>query len=180
MINSGVVALVASVRAYFEARDVTANVALGWREPTKQINQGPGRANRVVFIPSDESGKGGKLAPTQQPGARYFGNPPDTTARALYTWERQLVVSVWAVDGANPHDEALQIEAVEDLFEWVVRAVHAFAHNDARWGDVVWTTEPVEHQFGRELRASLTFRHPLFDTETGVAYPTPNVSRGNS
>lgn len=179
-INSGVVALVGGVQSYFAARSVTAAVSLGWKQPTAQVNQGTGRANRVVFIPSDSSGRGGRLSQDGlQPGARYFGppaSPADTTVRALWTWERSLVVSVWAVDTTDPHNEAKQIEAVEDLFEWTVRAVHYFAHNNARWGDVAWTTSPVEHSFGRELRAALTFRHPLFDTETGVAYPTPAIT----
>jgi hypothetical protein len=174
-VNSGVLALVEGVRSYFTARGVTANVSLGWKQPTKQINQGPGRANRVVFIPSDPNGRGGKIGAVEQPGARTFGG--DTAARALYTWERFLVVSVWAVDTTDPHDEALQIEAVEDLFEQTVRAVHAFAKNNGRWGDVTWTTSPAEHAFGRELRASLVFKHPLFDSEYGVAYPAPAITK---
>lgn len=177
-INSGLVALVTNVQSYFTSRSVTANVSLGWKQPTKQINQGTGRANRVVFIPSDTSGRGGKLVGTQQPGPRAFGSPTqDTSVRALYDWERELLVSVWAVDTSNPHDEAKQIEAVEDLFEWTVRAVHYAAHNNARWGAVNWTTEPVEHSFGRELRAGLTYRHPLFDTEVGIAFPTAAITK---
>lgn len=171
-INSGLLALVAGVQAYLSARGVTANVSLGWKQPTKQINQGTGRANRIVFIPSDPGGKGGKILATQQPGQRRFGTPTfDVDARALYDWERQLLVSVWAADGESPHDESKQIEAVEDLFEWTMRAVHYVAKNNARWGDVNWTTSPVEHQFGRELRAGLTFRHPMFDVESELVYP---------
>lgn len=170
-IKSGLVALVAAVQSYFDAHDVTAKVVLGWKQPTQQINQGPGGANRVVFIPSDPTGKGGKIVAPQQPGLRNFGDPADVAARALYDWERFVIVSVWAADGSDPHDEGKQIEAVEDLFESTIQAVHAFAKNNARWGDVAWTTSPVEHVFGRELRAGLTFRHPLFDSPAGVAFP---------
>jgi hypothetical protein len=179
-IDSGLLALAKSVRAYFAANDVTATASLGWKQPTEQINQGPGRANRVVFIPSDPTGRGGKLAPTQQPGQRNFSSAPDaradTSVRSLYTWERFVIVSVWAVDATAPADEEKQIEAVEDLFEQTIRAVHAFAHNDARWGDVAWTTSPVEHVFGRELRAGLTYRHPMFDSPSGIAYPAPHLT----
>jgi hypothetical protein len=177
-IKSGLASLVAGVQAYFTANAVTAAVSLGWKQPAQQINQGTGRANRVVFIPSDPGGKGGKLTATQQPGHRMIGDPVEATARALLTWERYVVVSVWAVDGTDPHDEAKQIEAVETLFEWTLRAVHSVAHNDARWGDVAWTTSPVEHVFGRELRAGLTYRHPMFDAPVGVVIPTPQISRG--
>jgi len=185
-INSGVVALVASVQAYFTVTagtppvtTKTCDVSLGWKQPTKQINQGVGRANRVVFIPSDPGGKGGKIVGAHQPGPRRFGPGVggDTATRALYTWERQLVVSVWAVDGSDPHNEAKQIEAVEDLFELTIRAVHYYAFNNAQWGDVDWTTSPVEHSFGRELRAKLTFRHPMFDAETGIAYPAKAITK---
>lgn len=181
MITSGLVALKNSVQSYFTARGVTANVSLGWKQPAKNINEGPGGANRVVFIPSDPTGKGGKLVGTQQPGPRQFGNAgsEDTAARALFDWERYIVVSVWAVDASDPHNEEKQIEAVETLFEWVLRAVQYAAKNNARWGDVAWMTSPTEQMFGRELRAGLVFRHPMFDVETGVAHPSPKVNKGS-
>jgi hypothetical protein len=166
--------MVAGVQAFFTARGVTANVSLGWKEASKQVNQGAGRANRVVFIPSDRSGRGGalKLDRNLQPGQRHFGSPvKDASAKALYTWERLLTVSVWAVDSTAPNDEGKQIEAVEDLFEWTIRAVHDFAHASAQWGEVAWLATPIERQFGRELQASLVFRHPMFDTPQDRAFP---------
>ena len=172
LLKSGLTALVDSVRTYFEARNVTANVSIGWKEASKQVNQGAGRANRVVFIPSDPSGRGGKLVGAHQPGMRTFGSPTkDASVRALYTWERQLVVSVWAVATDAPNDEERQVEAVENLFEWTIRAVHAFAFVNAQWGDVNWLAAPIERQFGRELQAGLIFRHPMFDTPAEVVYP---------
>lgn len=171
MIKSGLVALVASVQAYFDARSVGTQVGLGWKQPTQQINQGVGRANRVVFIPSDPSGKGGKLAGAQRPGQRNVDT--NLSMRSLYNWERFVTVSVWACDTTDPQNEEKQIEAVETLFEHTVRAVHYFAANEAQWGDVTWTTSPVEHAFGRELRAGLVFRHPIFDAPNERVYPAP-------
>lgn len=180
-IKSGLVSLVDSVRGYFNGRFDPSErpvVVLGWRERTKQVNQGPGGANRVVFTPSDDSGRGGRIVGTQQPGPRTFGTAPNTiTTRALFDWERQLVVSVWAFDRTKPTDEAAQIEAVETLFEWVVRAVQQTARANATWTDVTWTVEPVEHAFGRELRAGLIFRHPLFDAESDVAFPMGAITK---
>lgn len=177
-IKSGLVALVASVQAYFDARGLGTNVSLGWKQPTKQINQGEGRANRVVFIPSDPSGRGGALAGAHQPGPRRFGTGPSTIeARALYTWERSITVSVWAVDPTSPADESLQIEAIETLFEHVVRAVHAFAQVNAQWGEIGWVVSPTELLFGRELRAALSFHHPLFDSEVGKAFPSSSITK---
>lgn len=176
-VSSGLIAMVASVQAFFAARSIGANVSLGWKEASKQVNQGTGRANRVVFIPSDPGGRGGTIGPAQQPGQRRFGTAPnDVSTRALFTWERLLTVSVWAVDTTAPNDESKQIEAVEDLFEWTVRAVQAFAQNNARWGDVSWLASPIERQFGRELQAALVFRHPLFDSPGDRAFPGFNIT----
>lgn len=171
-IKSGLVALVDSVRSYFETNGVTATVSLGWTKRTQQINQGPGGANRVVFTPSDDSGKSGRIVGTQQPGPRTFGTQPNQiTVRPLVDWERILTVSIWAADTTAPSDEALQIEAVETLFEWTVRAVQAATKNNGRWTEAGWTVSPVEHSFGRELRVGLIFRHPIFDVENDVVKP---------
>lgn len=172
--RSGLVALVKGVREYFDAVGVTANVSIGWKERAKQINQGTGRANRVVFTPSDDSGKGGKIVAVKQPGTRQIGDPVTHTVRSLRNWERFVVVSVWAADTTKPNDEEAQLEAVESLFESVLQAVNTFAAADAVWGDVSWTTEGIELSFGREMRAGLVFRHPLFDLPVEVVYPGLN------
>lgn len=178
-INSGLVALVTNVQSYFTSAGVTANVSLGWKQATKQVNQGTGRANRVVFIPSDPNGAGGKISAPIQVGQQNFGPGVggDTSARALFTWERQLTVSVWAVDLSDPHDEAKQIEAIEDLFEYTVRAVHKFALAGAQWGAVNWVLKPNEQTFGRELRAALTYRHPLFAETYDVKYRAHTLTK---
>ena len=169
--KSGLVALVKSVRPYFAAHGVTATVSLGWRERTKSINEGIGGANRVVFTPSDPGGRGGRIT-------KSFGNRgPGGNPRPLICWERFVVVSIWAADGTKPHDEEAQIEAVETLFEWTVRAVNAFAAADATWGDPTWTTSPVEHVFGRELLVPLVHREAFFDVENAVVTPTPQIDR---
>jgi hypothetical protein len=169
--RSGLVELVKNVRTYFTDHRVTAHVSLGWRERTKSINQGPGCANRVVFTPSDPSGRGGRIT-------KSFGNRgPGANPRPLVTWERFVVVSIWGADGTKPHDEEAQIEAVETLFEWTIRAVQAFAAADATWGDPTWTTSPIEHAFGRELLVPLTHRETFFDVENPVVTPTPIVNR---
>ena len=183
--RSGLVALVHSVRDYFTANGVTASVSLGWKERSRQDNQGAGGANRVVFTPSDDSGRGGTIDGIRGPGSRNnlaSNGGDDTSRRGLYSWERFVVVSIWAQDDsqADPEDEEAQIEATEALFEWTMRAVQAFAHQDARWGDVTWTPTPVDRSFGRELRAALTYRHPMFDLEVGMvggSRISPSVTR---
>jgi len=280
-IRSGLVSLVDGVRDYFSDHSVTANVSIGWNERTKQVNQGAGGANRVVFTPSDDSGRGGRLAGAHHVGSRDInlvgsrigtqakrlsvsgpfalsdgeilnvkidgevtaqtitfsagdfadisaatvteviaamsltgatvsessgkvlitseskgptssvkveggtanvalgfstvqatGNGYEGQVRALFNWERICVVSVWAVDTSNVDDEEKQIEATETLFEWVLRAVQRQAQMTAQWGDIIWTpNKAYERAFGRELRASLVFKHPMFDVPTETVYP---------
>lgn len=190
VIRSGFLAAVVAVQAFLTDNSVNARVEVGWRRRNQQLNQGPGGANRVVFTPSaDDSGAGGSLIPPRFVGPRtvYDKDPlavdptrPVATMRALRDWQRRALVSVWAVDVTRREDEAAQIEAVETLFEWVMRAVHgspgAFAA--VTWGDVTWTP-PGERAFGLELRAGLTFTHPVFDSPRDIAYPAgAAVARG--
>src|SRR5450432_2740080 len=142
MTTSGLLYLVREVRRYFEDNDVDAVVTIGRRERTKQINHAIHGAQRVVFIPGDLGGRGGRRTATRSPGQ----NP-----RPLVTWEKLVLVSIWAVDHQNPHDEEAQLAALEDLFEWVVRAVQYVARADAMWGAITWTTTPVELTYGWEL-----------------------------
>jgi hypothetical protein len=178
VINSGFLAAVAAVKVYFTEKSITADVSVGWKRRWRQDNQGTGGANRVVFTPSgDAKGGGGKIIPPRFPGERNVrasaGATPTATIRSLVEWERSVMISVWAVDNSAREDEAAQIEATEDLFEWTVRAIHgapgAFAN--LVWGDVTWTPPP-ERAFGLELQCGLTFRHPIFSEPTLLKFPT--------
>lgn len=182
IIKSGFIAAVSAVESFLEANGVSANVEVGWKRRTQQINQGSGGANRVVFTPSaDDAGAGGALTPPRFPGQRNVRDGSSAVVaniRALLTWERKALVSVWAVDKSALTSEAAQIEAVEELFEWVVRAVHSApgAFGSVAWGDASWTV-PAERSFGLELRAGLTFSHPIFDQPRTLAHPTGAVAR---
>lgn len=107
--------LITRVRAQFATDGVNAAVHFGRREKHKQINQGNGRANRVVFQPGDNSGAIGAYAPARNPG----GNP-----RPLLTLNEKLVVFIWAFDASNPADELTQYQAVRFLHDTVIRAIH--------------------------------------------------------
>lgn len=178
-ITSGLVYLVQGVREYFEANDVTAKVALGWKERARQA-QGPGGANRVVIQPCDDQGKSGALTMNLK-GAGYRGvlNDEGTdrigSARVLRGWERQVLVNVWAVDPERPNDEDATIEQIEALFEWTVRAVQYVAQATAVWGAVTYTMDPKELTHGRELRAVLTLNQPIFDKPLELKKPVTPV-----
>jgi len=168
-----------AVAAYFADRGVSAAVALGWRDRARQDNQGaPDGANRVVFELGEDAGR---LAAPHGPGARFDDDShPTSTRRSLANWEEALTVSVWASDASAPTDEEAQIEATETLFEWVIRAVHDFQHVQAVWGAVKRSITPSERLFGLEIRAQLTLKHPMFDAEEDVVYPSPVINRADA
>lgn len=180
-IKSGLVQLVADVRAYLAEDDLGTEVRLGWKEATKQINQGVGGANRVVFTPSDPSGKGGKLDAIHQPGPRdifettIVGGEPVrrrvATVRGIYNCERVATVSVWAVDKTDPASEELQIEATETLLERTLRACRSSANANFVPGEITWLKPQQEHLFGREVVVAFVLRHPFFDRPNEVVFP---------
>lgn len=191
MNRAGLPALVRGVRAYFAAYGVTANVVLGWNARNSQINQGPGGANRVCFIPGEFDGSTGapkvaKAGTMDRNAAQNFvsHNP---RMRALAWWHEPITVSCWAVDPSQPQDEESQIEATNALQEATVAAIHnatdpvtgfavGFA-NIEEWGAVGWTLPPGENAFGRELTFGLTLLSPLFDAPIQLVTPAASVVR---
>lgn len=181
--RSGLIALVHGVRAYFAANSITANVAAcGWRQRSEQMNQGPGRANRVLFIPGDMNGRGGSLAN----GPRLSSTNP----RPLVQWNKLVTLSVWAADPnpANRADEEKQIEAVETLLEQTIQAMRYALDPDTEqrvgfatieFHDLTWTVDNTEMYFGREVLVTFTHKGPLFDVTYDTGTPDPAVNRGS-
>jgi hypothetical protein len=182
-IKSGLRHLVEGMRAYFADRfeeGVRPVVACGWRQRNWQVNQGPGRANRVVVFPGSLSGAGGKLLNVRRAGPREIaGDEPGRPAghiRPLREWDRVIGISVWAYDGSARTDELVQADAAEALFEEVVRAIHTTAFATAIMSDVQWTV-PTERSFGQEILVGLLRRTPLFGLPTETAFPDPVVMK---
>lgn len=101
----------------------------GWKQREQQLNQGPGQANRVLFIPGtfpDGADQGRMLPPVRRKGPYY---------RVLATFRRIVTVSIWAVDNAAPgnlDNEELQIVAIGRLRSLVFAALHSVALGDFR------------------------------------------------
>lgn len=178
--------LVTGVADYFEEQGITCVVARGWKARKEQINQGPGRANRVVFMGSKPDGSAGEIVNPRQSGDRLVGGdsttdpptPPSHAVRALADWSRDLQVSVWAYDGDNKNDEGAQDDALYQLFTLVQRAVQSIAFGNAVWGGVKITV-PGERPFGLELIADLSFQHMISDLPEELARPLPAVIKGS-
>lgn len=181
-IKSGSTELCRLVDLFFKTyypNDGTA-VRVGWKERAKQINKGEGGANRIVLIPSDDSGKAGKLGPARGPGyiPKYENGVLQGAVRSIASHLQLWTCSVWAIDRAAPEDEGAQIAATEQLLERAIQAIHHAGLADfERTGDVSWTTSPVEKLFGKECRFTFTFRAPIFDVPQGVAFPDHEVPR---
>lgn len=171
-IKSAIPPLVGHVQAYFTANQITANVAFGLKELTKQVNQGPGGANRVVFSP-DPDGDAGEILP---PRLKHH-HPGKGSPRAIVNFRKKLIVSVWAVDTSDLANEALQYAAVEQLLEYTVQAVRSVHHADSEWEKPQWVKKDVELAFGRELRVALYLKGALFNIPNDVRTPGPVVNK---
>ncbi len=174
---SGFGVLVRSVQAYFAALSRKETVVFGYRERAKQINQSVDGAGRVIFLPGDVQGAGGKLEPAPRDVGRQdiddvHGNRV-AQIRPLASWARQFTISIWGFDATGPRDELLQAEAAEALFELVVQAVEQVTHAggpNLAWGATTWTV-PKENTLGAELLVSVLLTHPLMEAPDEVAFP---------
>lgn len=181
-IVSGMTVLVGAVKAFFDARDDGTVVVFGYRERAKQINQGSSSANRVVFLPGDPTGVGGKIAPPRDVGRRELVDGADVHVadiRPLASWERQFTIAIWGVDKDAPRDELAQAAATEALFELTLRAVERVrgaGGPNVAWGAVNWTVTK-ENGFGTELLVGLALAHPLMDAPEEVGFPGFTLQR---
>lgn len=143
----------------------TMSVVFGWREPAKQINQGLGTANRVIFVPGNELRIGAYGA------AKYPGRNP----RPMGSLVEQFTVYVWAYDSTAPNDELVQYRAWRLLHDAVVRAVFLAGK---RVGSQILLTDgqyirpPNERIYGVEAKLIFTADTMIPDAPfpTGLAY----------
>jgi len=179
--KSGLIGFVNRVRAYFTARGYTADISVGWKKRTLFVNEGPGGANRVVFVPCEPSGgSAGEITGAKQVGPRDVTDSDGNlvaSVRALRTWERMLFVSIWGVDASDVDDEEKQIEATDTLFEQVVQGVEHAAGPNAVWVDPRFNMRVIERTFGHEMTLGLIYKHPLFDAPLTPSFPTAEIRK---
>lgn len=126
--RSGLVALKDGVASYFRQANLDVEVRIGFTETTKQTNESPSGANRVVIVPCDDDGKSGEITQPSRGGARDLvdgNNVRVATVKPHRDWAQLLIVRVWAVDSQKPDDEDAQLEATITLLEQTVRAFHS-------------------------------------------------------
>lgn len=158
--TSALGAVFALVSAELLADGEGTAVVFGKREPAKNINQGSGRANRVIFEPVSGQQVGTFDAP-RFPG----GNP-----KAVSTFLTAATVYLWAVDSTHINDELAQYEAITALQERVVRALYHACDGAFLLGPIKDVASKTERVFGNEWAFTFTVREGIFDVaETSVS-----------
>ena len=178
----GLIALSDGVRALLPKLGINATVTvLGWKQREQQINQGPGGANRVSFMPGKEpsgtSGAGGTLAESKD----FF--PTRSDAQSITSNGMICTVSIWAADsssaGAAWSDER-QFWAWSDLFQATVFAMHSAVDPDTgiaaglsslEFGAYRFTKPPTDRAFGLESLLEFTQYGPILAPKITQAFP---------
>jgi len=137
-----------ALKAQFAVDDLTTAFAWGRKEEAKQINQGPGGANRIVFAPGNETGDFGAVLAPDKPGR----NP-----RPLATVDELGTFWLWAVS-PDVNTERAQDRAARILYDQWLRAVYLVTHTDGDAGlgpvrivSQHWNLDKIERSFGREI-----------------------------
>jgi hypothetical protein len=179
--DSAIVALFQDVASYIAAHwpgDAPA-VVFGIRARWQQLNDGIGGANRIVVIPGTLDGDDGDAAGVVGPGSF----EETGAARGLYTQAKAVTFSLWAGNDTTPDaitDEAAQQNAIEQMQEFVYRAVKAssFGGANAIWGKHKYNRKPAELRFGAEYLMNLELDSTFFDLDPVVIVPSgATVSR---
>jgi hypothetical protein len=140
-----------AVRDAFAGNGGTTSVVFGEREPTRQDNQGPAGASRIVVVPCE-----GDAIGDVQPGQE--GNIGALQAKA--------VIYVWASDPDAPEDEAAQYVATRVLFGALYSFLWRASAGTIQFGRVT-RVKMLERLLGAEWRFAITLRDDLeFDPYT--------------
>lgn len=184
-----IVALYSAVKDFFAAQSWNASIAFGRKARDLIINQGPGGANRVVFIP-------GALDPNQTaPSSVDAGEfteprgPGGTNPRRLYWWHQPATLSIWAVDTSDLTDDAKQHAALVTLIEQTMIAIRRAVYTDVngnklnvgladvRPQNAQYRAPPVNLRFGDEFFCHLDLNGPILDLTIDTTTPQPAINR---
>lgn len=158
--RSALEALYQDVQAYFAARPEI--IRFGRAEVTQQANQAATRAQRVVFVPGDDTGKLGVLAHVREPSAR--------APRAIHRWDELATVHVWGRNATAPrNDEQAHYRACWDLFELVCRALRSSAAARYTLSEPRRVLGPVEASFGYALTFGLQVHGRVVESMPAIA-----------
>lgn len=141
-----------------------AVVHFGRAHLTRQDNQGPGTANRVVIAPGKpEDDTWGTVRVANK--THVLVQPDEAIHSELVT------VDVWAYDGTGYSNERLQYRAIRGLWQCVVRAIgyvlRSEGHTSTWWeSQVELDSSPRDRRHGERARI-------VFEIDFAVRAPTP-------
>ena len=155
------------IRAQLVAEGCDASVVFGRSHLTRQDNQGPGTANRVVVAPGapDDGAWGQLTAPSKVHVREYPGE-----AKHMET----VTLDVWGYDAIGMSDEGAQYRAMRALWNRVTRAVGYLlrydGHNSSTWwgSEPRLLTEPADRRHGERARV-------VFEIDFDVRSVAPSV-----
>lgn len=142
------------IAARLVAEGCNAAVLFGRSHLTRNDNQGPGTANRVVIAPAKpDDGDWGIITTGRKAHVRAY--PSEATHSEAVT------VDVWAYDGSAAADEAVQHSALHVLWNRVIRAIGATlrdeAHKSTWWGTPAkLLAQPTDRRHGERARVTFT------------------------
>lgn len=142
------------VSARFADEHTNVQNVFGWREPEKRTG-----AMRVVWVPGDDKGDAGKIAPPRNPG----GNP-----RSLGTLLESFTVYCEGVDASQPENERAQYEAARAVYDTWFRAVYLAAHGTYTVEKTEWLIDKKERRYGATIRVVCTVQAKIPDTASAV------------
>lgn len=175
---SGFHFLVDGVKAFFEAQEWdTAIEGTFGKARWSQVNQGTGRANRVVFIYGARLDSTGDVVVDagEFSAARGVGGNP----RHLYTWKKKSVISVWArAPEGQTKDDIATIDAAENLLEKVFQALVSVTLADFLPKRISINASPNEQRYGVEYLVEFEHQGPIFDLPLERVTGVPRVDRG--
>lgn len=164
--------LLAGIRSYFQANGVKWNVVYGFRERTKQNQEGVEGAGRICLVPGRvPNGDDGTFDRPVGPG----GNP-----RKLVSQELLVTLVLWAAAAADNQNEEQTEQAIDDMKRDVISAVQSTLMHAVTWNSNRFNPNPNEVRFGVEYLIELSISGSYEALEQGViATPTPVVNRGS-
>ena len=136
------------VAAEFAADQSTTTLVFGFREKAKQLNQGIGRANRIVFEPMTD-------------GLIGVDSPPRGTSAGVYhtsDFLQAATIYIWAYDGNAPSSERAQYEAVDALRMRLRVALQKSAAGFLTIGKYKRMSTALELSFGMEWALDIAVR----------------------
>lgn len=114
-------------------------VLWGKKQLAQTVNQGTGRANRVVFVPGEGDALGGYAPPQKMTGR---------AGRSLADWQVPATVHVWAHDASAAENELVQWKAMVELHDTVITAINNFAAGNYQLRAPRNPSPLTERQFG--------------------------------